>query len=55
MSIRNGGWEITLSLTPGKYAYRFLIDSGKQVLDPASKFTESDGYGGENSIFFVEQ
>jgi len=48
-------WEITISLAPGKYAYRFLIDSRRQVLDPSGAITEPDGYGGRNSVVIVGQ
>jgi len=51
----DGTWEITLSLRPGKYAYRYLINSRKQVLDPRSQYEEPDGYGGKNSVIFVMQ
>jgi hypothetical protein len=52
--LRDGHWEIVLSLPPGRYAYRFLIDERQQVLDPNSPLAEPDGYGGENSIMVVE-
>lgn len=48
-------WEITLSLAPGRYAYRFLIDQNKQVLDPSTKLTEPDGFGGQNSVVIVSR
>jgi 1,4-alpha-glucan branching enzyme len=48
-------WEITLSLAPGRYAYRFLIDQKKQVLDPTTKLTEPDGFGGQNSVVIVSR
>jgi hypothetical protein len=48
-------WELTISLPPGKYAYRFLIDNRRQVLDPAGVLTEPDGYGGKNSVIVVGQ
>ncbi len=48
-------WEITLSLTPGRYAYRFLVDSKKQVLDPSTPLTEPDGFGGKNSVLIVSR
>jgi hypothetical protein len=50
-----GGWEITLSLRPGKYAYRFLVNNRKQVLDPECLYEEPDGYGGKNSVVYVKQ
>ena len=48
-------WELTLSLLPGKYSYRFLVDQKKQVLDPAATGVEPDGYGGKNSVLVVKQ
>lgn len=48
-----GSWEITLSLRPGKYAYRFLVNSRQQVLDPSCKTEEPDGYGGKNSVIYI--
>jgi Glycogen recognition site of AMP-activated protein kinase len=46
-------WEITLSLLPGRYSYRFLVNEKEQVLDPSSASTEADGYGGKNSVLVV--
>jgi len=48
-------WEITLSLAPGRYAYRFLVDQKKQILDPSTKLTEPDGFGGQNSVVIVSR
>lgn len=50
-----GAWELTLSLAPGRYPYRFLIDQKKQVLDPSTELTEPDGYGGKNSVVVVKR
>ncbi len=50
-----GAWEITLSLRPGKHAYRFLVNNREQVLDPNSHYEEPDGYGGKNSVIFVSR
>jgi len=55
MSKKGDVWELTLSLLPGKYSYRFLVDQKKQVLDPSSQGTEPDGYGGKNSVLVVKQ
>jgi hypothetical protein len=49
----SGTWEITLSLRPGKYAYRFLVNNRQQVLDPRCPYEEPDGYGGKNSVIYV--
>jgi 1,4-alpha-glucan branching enzyme len=55
MSKKGDTWELTLSLLPGKYSYRFLVDKNKQVLDPSASATEPAGYGGKNSIMVVKQ
>jgi hypothetical protein len=55
MAKKGDVWELTLSLLPGKYSYRFLVDQKKQVLDPSAKATEPDGYGGKNSVVVVKQ
>jgi hypothetical protein len=55
MSKQGDVWELTLSLAPGRYAYRFLVDGKKQVLDPSSAATEPDGYGGRNSVLVVKR
>ncbi|HEX6790888.1 MAG TPA: isoamylase early set domain-containing protein [Candidatus Krumholzibacteria bacterium] len=48
-------WELTLSLLPGRYSYRFVVDQKKQVLDPSQSATEPDGYGGKNSVLVVNK
>jgi hypothetical protein len=53
--LADGKWELTLSLIPGRYGYRFLIDQKKQVLDPSTELTEPDGYGGKNSVVVVQR
>jgi len=49
-----GKWEINLHLAPGRYAYRFLVNNSKHVVDPTNGMQEPDGYGGVNSILFVD-
>lgn len=52
--VSNGVWEISLHLPPGKYAYRFVVNNSRQVLDPHCPVQEADGYGGHNSILYVK-
>ncbi len=47
-------WEINLFLPPGRYAYRFLVNNSSEVLDPACPSQEPDGYGGSNSVLYIE-
>jgi 1,4-alpha-glucan branching enzyme len=52
--VSDGVWEITLHLLPGKYAYRLLINNRQQILDPRCSIQEPDGYGGKNSVLYIE-
>jgi hypothetical protein len=49
-----GEWEISLFLSPGRYTYRFLVNDTVEVVDPVSAYSEPDGYGGQNSILYVQ-
>jgi hypothetical protein len=53
-ALNDGTWEIVLTLPPGRYAYRFLVDNREQVLDPNNDAVEADGFGGKNSVIVVE-
>jgi len=52
MPEKNGIYEITLSLRPGKYAYKFYVDN-TWVTDENAKELVSDGYGGQNSVVYA--
>ena len=45
----NGLWKANLSLSPGRYEYRFLVD-GQWQNDPECKSYASNPYGSENCI-----
>jgi hypothetical protein len=49
-----GEWEIGLFLAPGRYTYRFVVNDSVEIVDPASPYTEPDGYGGQNSVLYVQ-
>jgi hypothetical protein len=49
-----GEWEIGLFLAPGRYTYRFIVNDSVELVDPASPYTEPDGYGGQNSVLYVQ-
>lgn len=49
-----GRWEISLHLSPGRYAYRFIVNNSQHVVDPTNGLQEPDGYGGINSVLFVD-
>jgi len=45
-------WETRLTLRPGRYCYRFVID-GKWQHDPSNANTELNPYGELNSVLIV--
>ena len=50
---REGIWEITVVLKPGRYRYRFIIDEVKFVLDPDNPRIVDDGMGGRANLLIV--
>ncbi len=52
MTKSDKGWEIELSLEPGKYLYKFIVD-GQWKTDTGNKLREKDGFGGYNSVLYV--
>ena len=52
--IKNGNrWEYPLSLKPGKYTYKFIVD-GQWLLDPANDLWEENETGTGNSVLWIE-
>ena len=49
----NGLWKINLSLSPGKYEYRFLVD-GQWHNDPECKSYVSNPYGDDNCVITLK-
>lgn len=47
-----GIWTTTLSLKPGKYQYKFVVDGTWQT-DPTAVESAEDGLGGQNSVKIV--
>ena len=48
-----GTWAVKVSLKPGKYEYKFVVD-GSWVTDPASKCQVYNSLGSQNSILEVK-
>lgn len=46
------GWKATLTLPPGRYEYRFVVD-GQWITDPNARETVKNPYGGTNSVLVV--
>lgn len=49
----NNVWKITLSLEPGEYYYKFLVDN-HPLTDPNNPNSVDDGQGGKNSVLIVK-
>jgi len=49
----DGTWTIQKKLSPGRYAYKFVVDGSNWKEDPAAKETVDDGFGGKNAIMVV--
>ncbi|MCP4631891.1 MAG: AAA family ATPase [candidate division Zixibacteria bacterium] len=49
---RNGMWEKIISLDPGTYQYRFVVD-GKWIPDPSNPIKADDNLGGVNSVITI--
>lgn len=49
----DGMWSVDLKLTPGVYAYSFVVDGRSWVPDPAASTYEDDGLGSRNAVLRV--
>ncbi len=49
---RDGRWEKTLSLPPGEYEYKYLVD-GQWRMDPANARDCINCYGTRNNVLVV--
>ena len=49
---KGGLWKATVSLAPGRYEYRLLVD-GEWCDDPECKLRQSNQLGGENCVRVV--
>jgi len=46
---KNGSWKTTVSLSPGTYHYRFLVD-GEWRDDPECTIRVPNGFGSHNNV-----
>ncbi len=51
---KDGTWRATLRLPPGAYEYGFIIDGQRWTPDPQAEGYVADGFGGRNSVLYVE-
>ena len=49
----DGSWKLVKKLSPGRYAYKFVIDGGTWKEDPTATETIDDGFGGKNAVMVV--
>jgi len=50
----NGEWRVDIPrLSPGKYAYKFLVDGKNWQNDRENRLREDDRFGGDNSVLVV--
>ena len=42
-----------MSLQPGRYQYKFLLDGEKWVVESDAPAYQSDGFGGKNSLLVI--
>jgi len=50
----SGWWSITLHLPPGRHEYLYIVNDKMWLLDPGAPAVD-DGFGGRNSIVFIEK
>lgn len=46
----SGYWEITLDVPPGNHTYTYILDDSRKIADPTVPESESDDFGGWNSV-----
>lgn len=50
---KQGIWQITIQLQPGRYRYRFLLNETEWLLDPENPRVVDDGRGGKANLLIV--
>jgi hypothetical protein len=50
---REGIWRVNVPLEAGRYAYMFIVDGKRWVLDPSAARDASDDFGTPNSVVMV--
>lgn len=51
---RDGRWVFHAELAPGRYQYAFIVDGKKWLPDPRAAGIIPDGFGGLNSLLYVQ-
>lgn len=50
----SGYWEVTIDLPPGEHSFSYILNGSRKIADPTVPASESDDFGGENSILYAE-
>jgi hypothetical protein len=45
---------LTMDLQPGRYAYVFMVDDSRIIVDPHALWEQDDEFGTRNSIVTIE-
>ncbi len=53
MVLKDHQWIFPISLKPGKYTYKFIVN-GKWILDPGNELWEENEYGDNNSVLWID-
>ena len=48
-----GNWQVKLSLKPGRYEYKFVVD-GNWMNDPKSSSSVYNSFGSQNSLIEIK-
>lgn len=51
----SGYWEISFALGHGEHRFTYILEGRKSIADPTIPARETDDFGGQNSILFVEK
>ena len=51
--VGGGTYEATVTVNPGRYQYKFVVDGHVWTHDPDNNRSEPDGHGGRNSVVTV--
>lgn len=51
----DGEWTLFYPLSPGRYAYKFVVDGRSWIPDPTNPMSEPDGFDGRNSVLTIPE
>ncbi len=54
MTRSGDSWALTRDVPPGRHTYKFVVDESVWVADARAAESESDGFGGTNSVLRVD-